>query len=383
MTPLMNANSFALSSNGRTPEFGSGYPGSNPGGANSGSEAHPVDHVSVVIPAYNAAGPLRRCLTALARSLDRPAEIIVVDDGSRDATAAVAGEFGCRVIRLPANRGPASARNAGAEAARSPLVWFLDSDTTVAPSTLGVAVRRLTRSGADAVVGRYAKEPLNPGLFARYYCLLKHWSHRLGCDRYNVLAGQCAMIRRELFLTVGGYQPFRPGVDIENEELGRRVAARGRIVLDPELQVAHEFAGPVKLARSLGRRSFWWTRYFTRHWTFERALTTRRVALATIGGPLGAALLAAAAWMPDGWRGWGVAGGLAGVGFYGYGYGSFFRFAAREAGWGFAVRAAAAGLGLSAAIVIGAAAGLLSAPFVLPMLHAEAAPALVEAPSAA
>ncbi|MBI4227784.1 MAG: glycosyltransferase family 2 protein [Candidatus Omnitrophica bacterium] len=334
------------------------------------------------MPAYHAARPLRRCLEALAQSLDRPAEVIVVDDGSRDATGEVARAFGCTVVRLATNRGPAAARNAGAVRATQPWLFFLDSDTAVLPSTLGTALRRLAQSGADAVVGRYTPAPLNAGFFPRYYCLLKHWSHRRACDRYNVLASQCAVIRRATFHAVGGYQPFRPGVDIENEELGRRVAAAGRIVLDPAVQVAHEFGGPLRLLRSLARRSFWWTRYFTEHRTFETALTTRRVALATAGGPLGAALLLGACAAPAGWP-WLAAGGAAALGVYGYGYGPFLRFAAREAGWWFAARAGIVGLGVSAAVLAGAAAGALSAPFPLPMRRADEAGAMAEAPAAA
>ena len=74
--------------------------------------------VTVIVPAYNAAGTLPSCLTALAnQSYPRSAyEVIVVDDGSTDATAAIASDAGVSVITQP-NVGPAAARNRGAAAA--------------------------------------------------------------------------------------------------------------------------------------------------------------------------------------------------------------------------------------------------------------------------
>src|SRR3954465_2170240 len=86
---------------------------------------HPMLRASVVIPAYNAAGVLPACLAAL-REQTYPAdglEIIVVDDGSEDATPIIAAAAGARVLRQP-NRGPAAARNQGAAAATGDIVLF-------------------------------------------------------------------------------------------------------------------------------------------------------------------------------------------------------------------------------------------------------------------
>src|SRR5689334_9252898 len=90
---------------------------------------------SVVIPARNAARTLPATLAAL-RGQTYPAdrlEVIVVDDGSADATGEVAAAGGARVLRQ-APAGPAAARNRGAAAATGEIILFTDADCTPAPT---------------------------------------------------------------------------------------------------------------------------------------------------------------------------------------------------------------------------------------------------------
>ncbi len=87
--------------------------------------------ISVVVPAYNAETTLA---SAFAQT-SRPMEIIVVDDGSNDRTAEVAGRAGARVIRTP-NGGVAHARNVGIRAARGEWVALLDADDRWHPEKL-------------------------------------------------------------------------------------------------------------------------------------------------------------------------------------------------------------------------------------------------------
>ncbi|NJB68680.1 hypothetical protein GGQ74_002353 [Desulfobaculum xiamenense] len=97
--------------------------------------------VSVVIPTHNRAGDLVECIESVLRS-DYPAiEVVVADDCSTDDTQTVVRErFPDAVIaRTPRNGGASLARNTGARASRGDLIFFLDSDATVAPD----AIRRL------------------------------------------------------------------------------------------------------------------------------------------------------------------------------------------------------------------------------------------------
>lgn len=91
--------------------------------------------ISVVIPAYNAAGFLPRCLDSVFAQTVRPQEVIVVDDGSTDNTAAVARRLGAKVVRRP-NGGLAAARNTGIAHASSEWIALLDADDLWSPQKL-------------------------------------------------------------------------------------------------------------------------------------------------------------------------------------------------------------------------------------------------------
>jgi glycosyltransferase involved in cell wall biosynthesis len=84
--------------------------------------------VSFIIPAYNAAGNIGKCIdSVLAQRV--PLEVIVVDDGSTDGTARIVKKYGKRVSYVrQENRGPASARNRGLRLSRGGFVAFVDSD---------------------------------------------------------------------------------------------------------------------------------------------------------------------------------------------------------------------------------------------------------------
>jgi glycosyltransferase involved in cell wall biosynthesis len=96
--------------------------------------AEPLE-VSVVIPAYQSAAYLSATLASVFAQTHAPREVIVVDDGSTDATVSVAQAGGAHVIVQP-NSGPSAARNRGIAAATSPWIAFIDSDDLWEPAAL-------------------------------------------------------------------------------------------------------------------------------------------------------------------------------------------------------------------------------------------------------
>ncbi len=91
--------------------------------------------ISVVVCTYNGSRTIRDCLQGLSRLAYPDYEVIVVDDGSRDATATIAQEYSCRLIRTP-NRGLANARNTGLKAATGEIVAYIDDDAYPDPHWL-------------------------------------------------------------------------------------------------------------------------------------------------------------------------------------------------------------------------------------------------------
>lgn len=158
-------------------------------------DAHRPGSITVVIPAYNRAAVIGHTLQAIFQQTRPASEIIVVDDGSADATVKTAeAEFSVfsrqlagnaripefKVIRQ-ANAGPGPARNRGLREARGEFVHFFDSDDVPALNKHEIQAGALERTGADIAFGPWAKGSIkeqNRGL-ARWP-LGKAWSGEQG-----------------------------------------------------------------------------------------------------------------------------------------------------------------------------------------------------------
>ncbi|HEX3920088.1 MAG TPA: glycosyltransferase [Caulobacteraceae bacterium] len=105
--------------------------------------------ISVVIPCYNASTTIAETIrSALSQGVEK--EIIVVDDGSTDASAQVLASFGDAIRAVhTANRGASAARQTGAELAGGDFIQYLDSDDLLAEGTLARRLEVLERSGDD------------------------------------------------------------------------------------------------------------------------------------------------------------------------------------------------------------------------------------------
>lgn len=107
--------------------------------------------ISVIIPSYNDAGYLAACLAALAKQARPADEVIVVDNGSTDATADVARAAGARVVDEPL-RGIWPATAAGFDAASGDVLARLDADSVPDPGWLAEIERRMSRPDRPTVV---------------------------------------------------------------------------------------------------------------------------------------------------------------------------------------------------------------------------------------
>lgn len=117
--------------------------------------AKPFGRVSVIVPCYNAAAYLGAALDSLLAQTPPPFEIIVIDDGSSDGSAALAGSYGAPVLcHSQINQGIAGARNQGLRLARGDLIAFLDADDLWPAHSLAVRLAELERTpDLDGVFG--------------------------------------------------------------------------------------------------------------------------------------------------------------------------------------------------------------------------------------
>ena len=198
--------------------------------------------LSVIVPVHNGGEDLQRCLRGLAASSRPPDEVIVVDDGSTDGSAAHAVAFVARVVTTSAGpRGPAYARNRGAEAATSDVLVFVDADVVVHADALARMEAALTGDrDVAALFGSYDENPPARSAVSLYKNLLHHYVHQHGEREAGTFWAGCGAVRRAVFLAAGGFDEGYTRPSIEDIELGVRLRQAGhRIRLCPEVQATH------------------------------------------------------------------------------------------------------------------------------------------------
>jgi GT2 family glycosyltransferase len=194
--------------------------------------------ISVIVPARNAAATLAACLDAIRSQLPSDGELIVIDDGSTDATVEIAAQHGALVRTQPKRLGVAAARNRGAALARAPLLFFLDADVVPAPGAMERGLDAMADPSIDAIVGSYDDQPHDQSTVSRFKNLAHHYFHQQSPGPTQTFWGACSLIRREMFLGAGGFDERR--WSIEDIALGYWLAQHGaRVRLDPHLRVKH------------------------------------------------------------------------------------------------------------------------------------------------
>jgi cellulose synthase/poly-beta-1,6-N-acetylglucosamine synthase-like glycosyltransferase len=219
------------------------------------------DPVSVIVPAYNEAANIAATVLSLACSRYPWVEVIVVDDGSTDGTAAIARSLGLRRVRVitQRNAGKPAALNAGIRAARGKLVVLVDGDTVFHPDT----IRHLVQGFCDPTVGAIAGN----AKVANKNSLLGKWQHveyatysnldrRLfdlaGC--MTTIPGAIGAYRADVLRQVGGVPSDTLA---EDTDLTMTVLQAGwRVIYEPEAVAWTE--APSSL-RQLWRQRYRWS----------------------------------------------------------------------------------------------------------------------------
>ena len=199
-----------------------------------------LSHLSIVVPALDAARQLPGCLASLEEA--GAGEIILVDGGSTDGTVALAKSRGAQVIASPRGRG--LQLRAGGEAARGDWLLFLHADTRLATGWAQEAAAFMAdpNNRERAAVFRFALD--DPADQARRVERLADWrARRLGLP----YGDQGLLLSRDFYRALGGFKPLPL---MEDVELVRRIGRRRLAFLESQAVTSAERY----------RRGGWWGR---------------------------------------------------------------------------------------------------------------------------
>lgn len=214
--------------------------------------------VSVVIPAREAAATISRALDSVLAQDPPPLEMIVVDDASRDATAAIVAGYaahGVRLLHLDEPAGAAAARNAGIDAAAGNLVAFQDADDEWLPGKLARQLEVLDSDPRIAFVACDCRliaadgHDLGP-LYGGQVPAAGPAAWR-GLLARNTIATPSVLVRRMALLEAGGFDPTLPVA--EDQDMWIRLALHGHLgYVDAPLVRVHVTSGSLSGVGSPG-----------------------------------------------------------------------------------------------------------------------------------
>lgn len=178
-----------------------------------------AESVAVIVPTYNAAATIAACLGSV-QAQTRPAdELIVVDGGSGDGTAEIAREQGARVITSQANR--SAQRNAGAQAASSHYLLFIDADMVLDPGVIAECLAAFRSEHAAVVIPEVS-------VGTTFLARVKAFERSFYQGVWWMEAAR--WFRRSQFLQIGGYDTqLLGGEDWDLDERIRKFGGVGRV----------------------------------------------------------------------------------------------------------------------------------------------------------
>ena len=207
--------------------------------------------ISIIVPAYNEEKRIENTLKRI-KKVPVAKEIIVIDDGSKDKTAAKAGRY-AKVIRHTVNKGKGAAMRAGARAAKGDILVFIDA-SQFEPEEIPELLERMKKTRADMVVG--VRDFRIIPWHRRITNNLTKLAVLMGTGRYisDALSGFRAVKRKE-FLALGT-QEARYCIE---SEINFRAFKHGLKIAEAPVRVTYSGEKPVKKLGSL--KIFWKQRF--------------------------------------------------------------------------------------------------------------------------
>ena len=222
-----------------------------------------ADFVSIIIPNFNGATTIARCLEAALASRYPRFEVIVVDDCSSDNSVEIISQFPCKLVRLESHAGASRARNAGAAHSKGDILFFTDADCMLKEDTLEHAGKALAAAGSDVVIGgTYTRVPFDNDFFSLFQSVFINYSETKRLTNPDYVATHAMVVNAEVFRDKSGFtEDFLP--ILEDVEFSHRLRRSGcKLAVNPAIQVRHIFN--FSLSRSVVNafnKSMYWTIY--------------------------------------------------------------------------------------------------------------------------
>ena len=217
---------------------------------------------SIVIPVKGLWNYTETCLASISRNTPEPHEIIVVDNGSEDGTAAELAKLGgIRVVRNRANLGFGVASNQGIRESRGEYVLILNNDTLVTPGWLGRMLSHVAKPGVG-VVGPMSNHaiPIQQIEFSpqnqddlNAFAAQRGEIEKGATNDVPYLSGLCLLLRREVIQTVGAFDARFGLGNWEDADLGLRALCAGYSLKVARDVFIHHFGGQTTAAEGINR----------------------------------------------------------------------------------------------------------------------------------
>lgn len=202
-----------------------------------------LPRVSVILPVYNRAATIRRCVDSVRAQTVSDWELVVVDDASSDGTTAIIAGYHdprIRILRHEQNRGAAAARNTALRDARCEFLAWIDSDDEWLPDKLAQQLALLERTGADACACDYFMSTAGHEHPVRIPASAD-WRRTLHTE-CRLAAGSTLLVRRACVEKIGLLDESLRSH--EDWDWCLRLAKHFRLTVVPELLARIHYAGP-------------------------------------------------------------------------------------------------------------------------------------------
>ena len=221
--------------------------------------------ISIVIPNYNGANTIAKCLGAAFSSNYNLFEVVVVDDCSIDTSVEIIQKFPCKLIRLKKHVGVSKARNKAASAGSGELLFFIDSDCLLQKDALAIANQTFNKHHNHIVGGTYTCQPYDRNFFSIFQSIFINYFETKK-NEPDYVAAHAMIINAELFRKSSGFEENSfNGIDagVEDVEFVHRMRRHGhKLLMKPEIQVQHIFNFSFfKSLKNAVKKSKYWTMY--------------------------------------------------------------------------------------------------------------------------